>query len=128
MALPWKKNEIDLVDVAILGAGIYLAWVWFHKGPPGFAAGFNLLDAGQGGKGGPIALKPGDLDKLFNFRDVTPAGPGAVGTMPLRNGAPLALAGPNAKGYGVEPADAAASAAVQAYAAAKASGALALMA
>lgn len=129
MRPPWKKGEVDLVDVAILGAGLYLAWIWFHKGPPGFAAGIHVFDAGQGGKGGPLALAPGDLDRAFNFRELLPGGMrGAVGTQKLRSAAPLVLAGPNAKGYGIEPADAAAAAAVQAYAAAKASGALALMA
>lgn len=126
MGLPWKKSEVDVIDVAIMGGAVYLAWLWWHRGPPGFGAGLNLLHAGYGGQGStPIVLRESkDLDTFYNFRELTPSGSGSVGSQKLRSAAPQAIAGRGANGYGIEPADALALAAVQAYAQAKAAGTL----
>ncbi len=119
-----RSNGIDVVDVALVAGLGVLLWAWFHKGAPGLSWGPNLLSAGQGGGGGTWTIKPEDLDREYNFRELLPTGKGEVGSMKLRDGARLVLAGRNNLGYGLEPADNEAAAAVQAYAAARIAGTL----
>lgn len=118
---PWRKRDVDVIDVAIAAGAVYLAWRWFAFGPPPFAGGSSPRPGGAF----PVALTPADLDREYNFRELLPNGTrGGVGTQKLRLAAPQVIAGRNALGYGIEPADGAAARAVQAYEVARASGAL----
>lgn len=120
-----RGSGLDVVDALLIGGGLYVAWVLFHRGAAGIGAGANLISAGQGGPAGSMNLKPGELDELYNFRDILPGNVrGPTGSARLRDGAPAVLRGPNALGYGTEPADTAAAAAVARYAAARIAGAL----
>lgn len=102
-----------MLDVLALSAIALAVWLWLQRNPG------HALIAGPGG-----AFDPTWLDREFNFRDVTPNGPGPVGAQLLRHAAPLVLAGPNSLGYGIEPADQTAADAVNRYAAARVAGEL----
>lgn len=120
MALPWKRNEVDLLDVGIVAGALYLAWRWWTYGGPGGA-----LPATSPQRGGayPVALTADDLAREFQFSTVMGGKVIETGAARLKNAAPLVLAGA-VNGRQTVPADDAARQAVSAYAAAKAAGTL----
>lgn len=116
-----RGNGPDMLDVLQLGVVGLVVW-WLLKGGGAFGTGGT---GGQGGQNGSADLKPEDLDKLYNWRDIMPGGArGGIGKATLRNAAPQVLRGVLPNGYGIEPADAEAANAVRLYAAGRIAGTL----
>lgn len=123
-----QRNGLDLLDAVKLGAVGLLLWWWFTRGGSAFGigAGGGVRPVTDAGRSPP--LQPDDLQRLVNMRDITPRGPGPVGTQPLKNAAPLALKGINSLGYGVAAADAEAAELIERYRIARDNGTLAAVA
>lgn len=119
MALPWKRSEVDLLDVGIVAGALYLAWRWWTYGGPGTAPATSPVRGGTY----PVALTADDLAREYQFSTVMGGKVIETGAARLKNAAPLVLAG-SVNGRSTVPADEPARQAVSAYAAAKAAGTL----